>query len=283
MACVAFVGFQSPSPSYAGNTDGRRGLSDPPRGQRASIATVRMIRAAISAEHRQANIGDPCKDPCVTLTLKGLARTNKGRGRGQVQGLDWHGADHAASVAAGDGGSLAGLRDAAIIATMSDGLLRVSEASALNVSDISRQADGSGTLRVSSSKTDQEGRGHIRYLGAPTLERIEAWLGAAGITEEGKPLFVHILKNGRTLMSRLGPRSIRSIIKRRAANVGIEGVSGHSLRVGSAQSLAAAGAGLVELQVAGDWKAPQMPAHYARHQLAARGAVAKLRYAARGD
>ena len=55
-------------------------------------------------------------------------------------------------------------------------------------------------------------------------------------------------------------------------------VSGHSLRVGSAQSLAAAGAGLVELQEAGDWQAPTMPAHYARHQFAARGAVAKLRY-----
>ena len=38
-------------------------------------------------------------------------------------------------------------------------------------------------------------------------------------------------------------------------------VSGHSLRVGSAQSLAAAGAGLVELQEAGDWQAPTMPAH----------------------
>ena len=45
-------------------------------------------------------------------------------------------------------------------------------------------------------------------------------------------------------------------------------------------TLAAAGAGLVELQQAGDWKAPQMPARYARHQLAARGAVAKLRYQA---
>ena len=31
---------------------------------------------------------------------------------------------------------------------------------------------------------------------------------------------------------------------------------------------------------AGDWQAPTMPAHYARHQLAARGAVAKLRYSA---
>ena len=35
-------------------------------------------------------------------------------------------------------------------------------------------------------------------------------------------------------------------------------------------ALAAAGAGLVELQ-AGDWQAPTMPAHYARHQPAGRG------------
>ena len=81
--------------------------------------------------------------------------------------------------------------------------------------------------------------------------------------------------------SRTGARSIRSIIAKRAADAGVAGrVSGHSLRVGSAQSLAAAGAGLVELQEAGDWQSPAMPAHYARHQLAARGAVAKLRYQA---
>ena len=37
--------------------------------------------------------------------------------------------------------------------------------------------------------------------------------------------------------------------------VGIEGrVSGHSLRVGRAQSLAAGGASLVELQTAGRWQ-----------------------------
>ena len=49
-------------------------------------------------------------------------------------------------------------------------------------------------------------------------------------------------------------------------------VSGHSLRVGAAQSLAAAGAGLVQMQQAGRWQSPAMPAHYA-----ARGAVATLR------
>ncbi len=54
----------------------------------------------------------------------------------------------------------------------------------------------------------------------------------------------------------------------------------HSLRVGAAQSLAAAGAGLVEMQTAGRWESPAMPARYARGQLAARGAVARLRHGA---
>ena len=54
-------------------------------------------------------------------------------------------------------------------------------------------------------------------------------------------------------------------------------VSGHSLRVGAAQSLVENGASLVDLQVAGRWKSPSMPAYYVRNQEASRGAVARLR------
>ena len=88
--------------------------------------------------------------------LKGLSRT------GQVQGLDWRGADLADGIAANGGRSLAGPRDAALIQVMSDALLRVSEAVALDVADVQRQVDGTVTVR--SSKTDQEGRGHVRFL-----------------------------------------------------------------------------------------------------------------------
>ena len=69
---------------------------------------------------------------------------------------------------------------------------------------------------------------------------------------------------------RLSVNTIRRIIRSRAATAGIEGrVSGHSLRVGGAQSLAAGGASLVEMQIAGRWQSPAMPGHYARGQLAA--------------
>lgn len=52
---------------------------------------------------------------------------------------------------------------------------------------------------------------------------------------------------------------------------------GHSLRVGSAVSLAQAGASVVDMQVAGRWKSSQMPAHYARAEIAERGAIARYK------
>ena len=82
------------------------------------------------------------------------------------------------------------------------------------------QVDGSGTVTVRNSKTDQEGRGHVRYLGAPTMQRLAAWLSGAGSTAGG-PLFRQVLKDGATVTGRLGARSIRSIIAKRAAAAGV--------------------------------------------------------------
>ena len=50
-------------------------------------------------------------------------------------------------------------------------------------------------------------------------------------------------------------------------------------QVGAAAVAAnAGGASIVEMQTAGRWQSPAMPGHYARGQLAARGAVARVRY-----
>ena len=143
-------------------------------------------------------------------------------------------------------------RDAAIVAVMSDAMLRVSEAAALHVADL--EAEGGNTLTVRRSKTDQEGEGVAQYIGGPTVVRVRAWMDAAGIADG--PLFQRLDKAGKP-RGRLSTQSIRAIIQRRAQDAGIEGrVSGHSLRVGSAQSLATAGASVVELQTAGRWQSP---------------------------
>ena len=188
----------------------------------------------------------------------------------------------AAAAIAASGGELAGLRDAAILAIASDALLRVSEVSALDVEDLAIEQDGSGRLTIRQSKTDQEGAGAVQYVGTPTVRRVRAWLDAAG--HSTGPLFRRVRRGGFTVATRLNVRSIRWIVAKRAAAAGIEGrISGHSLRVGAAQSLAAAGASLVDMQTAGRWTSPAMPGHYARGQLAGRGAVARFRYGGQGE
>ena len=91
-------------------------------------------------------------------------------------------------------------------------------------------------------------------------------------------MFRHIRRGDHIQSYRLHPHSARCIIQKRAANAGVEGfISGHSLRVGSAVSLAQAGATVVDMQVAGRWKSSQMPAHYAKAELAERGAIARFK------
>ena len=118
--------------------------------------------------------------------------------------------------------------------------------------------------RVRRSKTDQEGEGAVQYLGKGT---------AAAVREirPGNPdpdARVFGLRSGRSVARRLAAMA-------RAA--GLEGAfSGHSARVGMARDLVASGASVAAVQIAGRWASARMPAHYARGELAARGAVARF-------
>ena len=152
----------------------------------------------------------------------------------------------------------------------------------IRVEDVQFAEDGTARLRIPFSKTDQTGRDSPEmFLGYPTASRVRAWMDVSGI-QEG-PLFrrVHVgVKRTGTRIAdgEMSTAGIRQMIQRRCKAAGLEGHSGHSFRVGSAQSLAALGASLIELQQAGRWSDPSMPYHYAKGQLAARGAVAKYRY-----
>lgn len=241
-------------------------------------ASLGLVVAAVRFTAKHAGLPDPA-GPVTFTVLKGARRKGADRGRGQVLGIRWSGADTIAAVAANGGNEPARLRDAALIAVASDAMLRVSEMVAIQATDIERQDDGSGRLTVARSKTDQEAEGAVLYLGPPTMRRISDWTERAGITDG--PLFRRIRRGGVVQSSAMTARAARDTIRRRAVEAGIEGrISGHSLRVGSAQSLAAAGASLVEMQTAGRWKGSAMPAHYAKGQLAGRGAIARLRHRA---
>ncbi len=232
-----------------------------------SPATASMTVAALRFRGRHTGAVDPV-GPLSERVLAGFRRQGADRGRGQVTGIR-----HEEARQAGRGG-LAGLRDAALIAVASDALLRVSKVAALEVGDIDWS---SSALLVRRSKTDQEAEGAVLYLGEPTLNRVREWLEASEISEG--PLFRPVTKSGQVRSFALSTRSVRQVIKDRAEAAGVEGrVSGHSLRVGTAQSLAARGATVIEMQQAGRWQSPSMPGHYARAELAGRGAVARLLY-----
>ena len=71
--------------------------------------------------------------------MAGIRREGKDRGRGQVDGLIWQDVERVCVYAETEG-TIAGLRDAAMIRLMSDCLLRISEVVAVNVGDFKGKA-----------------------------------------------------------------------------------------------------------------------------------------------
>ncbi len=243
-------------------------------------ATVALAASAAAKLADEAGRPSP-KGPLTAKALKVIRRRSQGRGRGQAAPVTWRDADSSAVLAA-SGNGVGGLRDAAIIAVMSDGLLRVSECAALRAGDVSAEADGSGRLAMRRSTAGQEGDGAVLFLGRPTMERIAAWQSAARIdpaAESAEPLFRRVRKGGHVQPQGLSPLSVHHIVKARAKAAGAAGrVSGHSLRVGSAVSMVRRGATVSEACQAGRWKSGRMVNRYAAGEIAGRGAVARLRY-----
>lgn len=241
-------------------------------------ATLAQIAAALRHEAREEGRPDPV-GPLSARTLAVARRAGRGRGRGQVRGLRWADVDAMATLAAADR-TLRGLRDAAAIRLGSDAMLRISELAAVRVSDVERvqlRGETVGVLTVPVSKTDQEGRGAQLPLGPPTVAAIDTWIVKAGIV--AGPLLRGIDSRDRLSWEPYSVRMLRTTITVRALAAGIAGrVSGHSLRVGAAQDLRAAGAEMPELMQAGRWRDAATVAGYTAREDALRGAVLQRRY-----
>ena len=109
---------------------------------------------------------------------------------------------------------------------------------------------------------------------------IRLYCEKANITQGA--LFRRIVRGDHIQESRLTVNGARNAIKEWASVAGVEGfISGHSLRVGSAVSLAQAGASVVEMQVDGRWKDSRMPSHYASAEIAQNSATARIEYGKR--
>ncbi len=165
--------------------------------------------------------------------------------------------------------SLAGKRDRAILLVGFAGAFRVSELSALLISDIVFGADGI-TINLRTSKTDQEGRG--RAVGVPfgsdpllcPVRALKTWLAESHLQTGW--LFRQVGRGDNLQIRRLGGQAIALMVKARAKEAGLSigSCSGHSLRAGLATSAARAGKSMTAIQRQTGHKSLAMVARYVR-------------------
>ena len=237
-------------------------------------ATVRRYVVSIAVAHQAIGRGKTLASPLVRLALQRMHRC-KGRRQDQARGLTWP-LRQRLLEAAGD--RLIDARNCALLAVAYDAMLRRSELVALQVPDLLEEMQGDATLLVRRSKTDGEGRGEVLYLAPDTVRLVRAWLDRSGVAD-GR-LFRSVGKGGR-LGERLHPSQVPRILKAMARVAGlpasvVEGLSGHSARVGAAQDMIAAGIELPAILQAGRWKSTAMVNRYGERLLARRGGAAQL-------
>ena len=202
-------------------------------------ATVRRYVSSIATLHKALRQTNPLENALVRFALQRMHRL-RGRRQAQVQGLTWP-LRNRLLEAAGD--RLIDVRNRALLAVAYDTMLRRSELVSLQVSDLLVEIDESATLLVRSGKTDPDGRGAMLYLARDTVQLLQAWLQAGGVSE-GR-LFRSVRKDG-TMRKKIDPSQVSRIYKRMARRAGLPGdivnaLAGHSTRVGPVQDMIACG------------------------------------------
>ena len=237
-------------------------------------ATVRRYVSSIAVAHRAVGRGRTVSSPVVRLALQRMHRS-RGRRQGQAQGLTSPLRERLLEAA---GDRLIDLRNRALLAVAYDAMLRRAELTSLQITDMLEEMGGGATLLVRRGKTDGEGRGEMVYLAKDTVGMVRAWLERSGISE-GR-LFRSVGKGG-ALGERLDPSQVPRIFKAMARRAGlppavVDGLSGHSARVGAAQDMIAAGIELPAILQAGRWKSTAMVNRYGERLLACRSGAAQL-------
>ena len=222
-------------------------------GSGASIATLLLAASAIAKAHEWAKQESPCRDPGVRASLKGwgrrLAKPQRQAGALTADVLSVIRLTAPKPRARGRGletPAQAAQRarfDLALVAVLSDGGLRRSEAAALTWGDVQRWDDGSGRITVVRSKTDVEAAGAVVAITPAAMQALEA-IRPAGVASEEK---VFGLSESQIA------RRVKGIAKA-AGLADWEFFSGHSGRVGMARRIAQNGAPTHEIERQGRWK-----------------------------
>jgi integrase len=132
---------------------------------------------------------------------------------------------------------------------------RRSELASLRVNDIEWLANGSASILLRRSKTDQQGTGKCIHEVTATSTALRAWINAAHISDG---LVFRGIRSSGAITLGLCESRISRIYKTLTRKADLEEkiiqrISGHSMRVGGAHDLLKVGASLPQIMVKGGW------------------------------
>jgi site-specific recombinase XerD len=201
------------------------------------ISTVRRHLAAISKAHQLAGVDNPAQAELVRAVMHGLQREH---GRTPDRATPLLAADVRRILAGLTGQGAATLRARALLLVGWHGALRRQELANLTWDNVSTRAGGA-VLELRHTKTDHAGAGqHVGLASEPDtavcpVHALQAWqqyLQTVGAADLGMAVFPRISKAGTVLPSSLTGQGVALVLSRMARAVGLQGVTGHSLRRG---------------------------------------------------
>ena len=220
-----------------------------------SSASIRRALCGISTIHKLNRFADPTKDPDVTIEMRRMHR-KLGRSSSQAGSIN---ADTLDKFLLATDDSIRGIRDRALLLVAYDTLCRRSELVSLQVKDVKTNMKNgieASSILLRKSKTDLDSTGKWLHLSPRAHLALLEWMKE--LPEGQEYLMVGIDRGGRISCSSLNSGQVNRIYKRIARDAGldklvIEGISGHSMRVGAAQDLLNSGASMPIIMQRGRW------------------------------
>lgn len=220
----------------------------------------------LSAIHKLNRFDDPTKDPDVTLEMRRMHR-KLGRSSSQAGSIN---ADTLEKLLLATDDSIRGIRDRALLLVAYDTLCRRSELVSLQVKDVKiniKNGIETSSILLRKSKTDQDAIGKWIHLSKRAHQSLMEWMKEI---PEGQEMLYCGLNRALDFSANIGAGQINRIYKRIARKVGldesvIEGISGHSMRVGAAQDLLNSGASMPIIMKRGRWSKTDTVMRYLEH------------------
>lgn len=223
-----------------------------------NVRTLGLHLTAISQWHLYQGVLDPVRDPLVRKTMDGIRHLH-GKPKRKAKALRLEHIAQMVSHLRQLPVNPKALRDIALLLTGFFGAFRRSELVGIQIKDLLWEPEGL-IIRLSRSKTDQQGEGMARALpfGATTVcpaTAVKAWMEIAGITEGS--LFRPVNRWNQVQSAPLNPGAVNTLLKSLGEACQFDFVpelSSHSFRRGLSTSAARERVDFELIKKQGGWK-----------------------------